>query len=106
MSYVHFISFIINCKYYYIFSFQEILKHRDAAQMAAIEAMQEASVAESVLRCLRYYYPRDKILEVHMKYLSSVEIILPLIISDNCLLCTSLSITKFMSWISVSHIRM
>ncbi|KAK9288471.1 hypothetical protein L1049_016928 [Liquidambar formosana] len=34
---------------------KEILKLRDAAQMAAIEAMQEASVAESVLRCLSTY---------------------------------------------------
>lgn len=33
---------------------QEVIKHRDAAQAAAIEAMQEASVAESLLRCLRY----------------------------------------------------
>jgi hypothetical protein len=30
------------------------MKHRDSAQMAAIEAMQEASAAESLLRCLRY----------------------------------------------------
>lgn len=30
------------------------MRHRDAAQAAAIEAMQEASAAESVLRCLRY----------------------------------------------------
>uniref|UniRef100_A0A7N0TUN5 Uncharacterized protein n=1 Tax=Kalanchoe fedtschenkoi TaxID=63787 RepID=A0A7N0TUN5_KALFE len=34
---------------------KEVLKHRDAAQRAAIEAMQEASVAESLLRCLRTY---------------------------------------------------
>lgn len=33
---------------------QEVIKHRDAAQAAAIEAMQEASVAESLLRFLRY----------------------------------------------------
>lgn len=33
------------------------MKHRDAAQKAAIEAMQEASVAESLLRCLRYPAP-------------------------------------------------
>jgi len=33
---------------------QEILKLRDSAQIAAIEAMQEASAAESILRCLRY----------------------------------------------------
>jgi len=32
---------------------QELLKYRDAAQMAAVEAMQEASAAESLLRCLR-----------------------------------------------------
>ena len=30
------------------------MRHRDAAQTAAIEAMQEASAAESLLRCLRY----------------------------------------------------
>lgn len=30
------------------------MRHRDAAQAAAIEAIQEASVAESCLRCLRY----------------------------------------------------
>ncbi|XP_019165773.1 PREDICTED: uncharacterized protein LOC109161736 isoform X2 [Ipomoea nil] len=34
---------------------KEVLKHRDAAQMAAIEAIQEASVAESLLRCLSTY---------------------------------------------------
>lgn len=33
--------------------FQEVMKHRDGAQIAAIEAMQEASAAESLLRCLR-----------------------------------------------------
>ncbi|RVW20728.1 hypothetical protein CK203_110780 [Vitis vinifera] len=32
---------------------KEVLKHRDAAQISAIEAMQEASAAESLLRCLR-----------------------------------------------------
>ncbi|VAI74561.1 unnamed protein product [Triticum turgidum subsp. durum] len=32
---------------------KELLKYRDAAQMAAVEAMQEASAAESLLRCLR-----------------------------------------------------
>ncbi|TXG72789.1 hypothetical protein EZV62_001368 [Acer yangbiense] len=31
---------------------KEVMKHRDAAQIAAIEAMQEASAAESLLRCL------------------------------------------------------
>ncbi|KAF5942086.1 hypothetical protein HYC85_019728 [Camellia sinensis] len=31
---------------------KEVLRHRDAAQTAAIEAMQEASAAESLLRCL------------------------------------------------------
>lgn len=39
---------------------QEIMRHRDAAQMAAIEAMQEATAAVSLLRCLRYNYPRNK----------------------------------------------
>ncbi|KAM7489684.1 hypothetical protein LguiB_027168 [Lonicera macranthoides] len=34
---------------------KEVLKHRDSAQMAAIEAMQEASAAESLLRCLSTY---------------------------------------------------
>ncbi|KAL3829206.1 hypothetical protein ACJIZ3_018008 [Penstemon smallii] len=34
---------------------KEVLKHRDAAQSAALEAMQEASVAESLLRCLSTY---------------------------------------------------
>ncbi|KAJ4967669.1 hypothetical protein NE237_014370 [Protea cynaroides] len=34
---------------------KEVLKHRDAAQMAAIEAMQEASAAESLVRCLSIF---------------------------------------------------
>ncbi|GAB4825445.1 hypothetical protein Ancab_008318 [Ancistrocladus abbreviatus] len=34
---------------------KELLKHRNAAQMAAIEAIQEASVAENVLCCLSKY---------------------------------------------------
>ncbi|CAM0911778.1 unnamed protein product [Alopecurus aequalis] len=34
---------------------KELLKHRDAAQMAAVEAIQEASAAESLLRCLSSY---------------------------------------------------
>ncbi|KAK3031886.1 hypothetical protein RJ639_035196 [Escallonia herrerae] len=34
---------------------KEVMKHRDAAQMAAIEAMQEASAAETLLRCLSTY---------------------------------------------------
>ncbi|KAF8393757.1 hypothetical protein HHK36_019955 [Tetracentron sinense] len=34
---------------------KEVMKHRDAAQMAAIEAMQEASAADSVTRCLSIY---------------------------------------------------
>ncbi|CAI9762890.1 unnamed protein product [Fraxinus pennsylvanica] len=34
---------------------KNILKHRDAAQMAAMEAMQEASAAESLLQCLSTY---------------------------------------------------
>ncbi|KAL0392529.1 UNVERIFIED_CONTAM: hypothetical protein Sradi_2475700 [Sesamum radiatum] len=33
---------------------KEVLKHRDAAQTAAIEAMQEASIAETLLRCLSF----------------------------------------------------
>lgn len=31
------------------------MKQRDAAQTAAIEAIQEASAAESLLQCLRYH---------------------------------------------------
>ncbi|KAH6778388.1 GPI-anchored adhesin-like protein [Perilla frutescens var. hirtella] len=34
---------------------KEVLKHRDSAQTAAIEAMQEASIAETLLRCLSTY---------------------------------------------------
>ncbi|KMT15804.1 hypothetical protein BVRB_3g057790 [Beta vulgaris subsp. vulgaris] len=34
---------------------KEVLKLRDSAQIAAIEAMQEASAAESILRCLSKY---------------------------------------------------
>ncbi|XP_071722333.1 uncharacterized protein [Rutidosis leptorrhynchoides] len=34
---------------------KEVMRHRDAAQIAAIEAMQEASAAESLLRCLSMY---------------------------------------------------
>ncbi|GAA0186478.1 hypothetical protein LIER_33766 [Lithospermum erythrorhizon] len=34
---------------------KEVLKNRDAAQIAAIEAMQEASAAEILLRCLSTY---------------------------------------------------
>lgn len=32
------------------------MKHRDSAQLAAIEAMQEAAAAENLLQCLRYDY--------------------------------------------------
>ncbi|CAI9108664.1 OLC1v1008325C1 [Oldenlandia corymbosa var. corymbosa] len=34
---------------------REVLKHRDAAQAAAIEAVQEASAAESLLQCISTY---------------------------------------------------
>ncbi|CAH8383992.1 unnamed protein product [Eruca vesicaria subsp. sativa] len=34
---------------------QEVLRHRDAAQAVAIEAMQEASASESLLQCLIMY---------------------------------------------------
>ncbi|XP_065869007.1 uncharacterized protein [Euphorbia lathyris] len=34
---------------------KEVLRHRDAAQAAAVEAMQEASASESLLRCLSIY---------------------------------------------------
>ncbi|RRT83588.1 hypothetical protein B296_00000816, partial [Ensete ventricosum] len=36
------------------FHFFEVLEYRDAAQQAAIEALQEASAAETLIRCLRY----------------------------------------------------
>lgn len=32
---------------------QEVMGYRDAAEQAAIEALQEASAAETLLRCLR-----------------------------------------------------
>ncbi|KAG6730683.1 hypothetical protein I3843_01G087500 [Carya illinoinensis] len=34
---------------------KQVMKHRDAAQLAAIEAMQEASAAETLLKCLSMY---------------------------------------------------
>ncbi|XP_008788220.2 uncharacterized protein LOC103706043 [Phoenix dactylifera] len=34
---------------------KEVLKYRDAAQLAAIQALQEASAAESLIRCLSMY---------------------------------------------------
>ncbi|XP_058094241.1 uncharacterized protein LOC131240174 [Magnolia sinica] len=34
---------------------KEVLRHRDAAQLAAVEAIQEASAAESLIRCLSVY---------------------------------------------------
>ncbi|KAI3700284.1 hypothetical protein L2E82_44906 [Cichorium intybus] len=34
---------------------KEVLKHRDAAQIAAVEAIQEASAAESILQCISTY---------------------------------------------------
>ncbi|XWS13191.1 hypothetical protein CRYUN_Cryun36dG0016400 [Craigia yunnanensis] len=34
---------------------KEVMKHRDAAQTAAIEALQEAAASESLLRCLSSY---------------------------------------------------
>ncbi|XP_045823734.1 uncharacterized protein LOC123916340 [Trifolium pratense] len=34
---------------------REVMKHRDAAQMAATEAMQEAAAADSLLQCLSVY---------------------------------------------------
>uniref|UniRef100_A0A804MPV9 Uncharacterized protein n=1 Tax=Zea mays TaxID=4577 RepID=A0A804MPV9_MAIZE len=34
---------------------KELLRHRESAQIAAVEAMQEASAAESLLRCLSSY---------------------------------------------------
>lgn len=42
---------------------QEVLKHRDVAQTAAIGAIQEASSAESLLQCLRYF-PEENIWKV------------------------------------------
>ena len=32
---------------------QEVLRHRDVALLAAVEALQEASAAERLLKCLR-----------------------------------------------------
>ncbi|WJX74582.1 hypothetical protein P8452_58217 [Trifolium repens] len=34
---------------------KEVMRHRDSAQLAAIEAMQEAAAAESLLQCLSMY---------------------------------------------------
>lgn len=34
---------------------KEVMKHRDAAQAAAVEAMQEAAASESLIRCLSMY---------------------------------------------------
>ncbi|CAK8535974.1 unnamed protein product [Lathyrus sativus] len=34
---------------------KDVMKHRDSAQLAAIEAMQEAAAAESLLQCLSIY---------------------------------------------------
>lgn len=34
---------------------ENVLMHRDAAQMTALEAMQEDSAAETFHKCLRYY---------------------------------------------------
>jgi hypothetical protein len=33
---------------------QEVMSYRDAAEVAAVEALQEASSAEILLRCLRF----------------------------------------------------
>lgn len=37
-----------------LFVFQEAMRRRDAASLAAAEALKEASAAESVVRSLRY----------------------------------------------------
>jgi chorismate mutase len=50
-----------------IFLSQELLKYRESAQVAAVEAMQEASAAESLLRCLRYLFTRHLALDVIIK---------------------------------------
>ncbi|MFS8035268.1 hypothetical protein Hanom_Chr17g01591051 [Helianthus anomalus] len=42
---------LISC----LVSVQEVLKYRDSAQTAAIEAMQEASAAETLLQCISMY---------------------------------------------------
>ncbi|RZR81626.1 hypothetical protein BHM03_00007894 [Ensete ventricosum] len=42
------------------FFFLELLKYRDAAQLAAIEAIQEACAAESLIRCLSFIYIMGK----------------------------------------------
>lgn len=36
---------------------QEVLKQRDAALLASVEALQEASAAERLLKCLRSVNP-------------------------------------------------
>lgn len=38
------------------FALQEVLRHRNKAMLAAIDALQEASAAERVLKCLRCVY--------------------------------------------------
>jgi hypothetical protein len=58
---------------YYVFIFvQEVMRHRDSAQLAAIEAMQEAAAAESLLQCLRYEYIQDNLRKLSTKYSSGL----------------------------------
>ncbi|RXH87468.1 hypothetical protein DVH24_034368 [Malus domestica] len=38
-----------------IYDMQEVLRHRDVAVLAAVEALQEAFVAERLLKCLRWH---------------------------------------------------
>lgn len=47
---------MVSSSFYNVMPAQEVMKHRDAAQMAATEAIQEAAAAESLLQCLRYEY--------------------------------------------------
>ncbi|XP_047049749.1 uncharacterized protein LOC124654807 [Lolium rigidum] len=44
---------------------KELLKYRESAQVAAVEAMQEASAAESLLRCLSSYAEVSSTAEEH-----------------------------------------
>lgn len=44
---------------------KELLKYRESAQVAAVEAMQEASAAESLLRCLSSYAEVSSAAEEH-----------------------------------------
>jgi len=51
---------------------QEVVKQRDAAVLAAVEALQEASAAERLLKCLRYVNIDTIILHKANLYVNSV----------------------------------